>query len=166
VKPKFKSGTPDALCSARILARMLCDWTCASIVALLLRYRENTNYLHRSKCTIIHRSYNIGQFLTRYYCTYVFPNKLADQSKGEIYVFVPSMLISSFLLQIRLYFPNYVPHWIFPTKIWAVLLSFFMLKTVLCLVLDLNIGIMFNNNDQILCYHLHNVVYSAASSRV
>jgi len=72
VKPKFKSGTPNAVCFARIQARMPCDWTCASFVTLLLRYRENTNYLQRSKCTIIHCSYNIGQFLIWYYYTYVF----------------------------------------------------------------------------------------------
>jgi hypothetical protein len=64
VKPKFKSGTPDALYFARTLAQMLCDWTCASIVVLLLRYRENTNYLHRSKCRYI-----MGLFLARYYYT-------------------------------------------------------------------------------------------------
>jgi hypothetical protein len=167
VKPKFKTGTPNVICFARIQARILCDWTCASIVALLLRYRENTNYLHRSKCTIIHCSYNIGQFLIWYYYTYVFfSSKLADQSKGEIYICVPSMLISSFLLLIRLDFPNYVPHWIFPTKIWAVLLSFFMLNTLLRLVLLLTIGKTFDNYDQILSHQLRNVVYSVASSQV
>ena len=41
-----------------------------------------------------------------------------------------------------------------------------MLNTVLRLVLLSTIGIMLDNYDQILSYHLSNVVYSAASSRV
>lgn len=53
VKPKFKSATPDFLCFALILDRMPCDWTCASIVVMLLRYRENTNYLLTSKYTVV-----------------------------------------------------------------------------------------------------------------
>jgi hypothetical protein len=79
-KPKFKSGTPDALRFARNLARMLCDWICASFVVLLLRYRENTPYLHRSKCPVIHCWYIMGLFVARYYNTYVFSQYISSWS--------------------------------------------------------------------------------------
>jgi len=51
-------------------------------------------------------------------------------------------------------------------KLVQICFPFFVLSTVLRLILVLAIGLMFDNNDQTLSYHLRNLVYAVASSRV